>query len=727
MRNSLIIILLLASLVCFAGNKIQPGKLDIDPPTLIGLGFEWWFSGDDNQNASLVVAYRQQGEADWRPALAPLYHKEQDKDLYNAKRQWSVHVDRHFAGSIIDLAEDTAYEVRLRLSDPDGVEGEAEQVFQARTRKVPVAAADGRRIEVRPDGSGTSLADAIADLQAGDTLLLHAGTYVPPAFEATASPAAEDAARVDTTSQGTVRHVYPPKFKGKMEEPNYTTIMHAYHGARWEYDIQYLYTDVGVQPGDTVLIHAGTYQTQPTNYRTVMSLWQHGSYRFTRQAPADKPIVIKAAGDGPVILDGAGAYRMFSFLGGGHHVVEGLTLENAYIAVDVAEADKGLKAEGVTLQDCVIKDVRQGIHGADATELRLVNTSISEGAHADRREGRFVITAKGSEERPITITAAGDGEVIIDGQMNTLLFDVMAGDHLIFENLTMRNTFTAINGGRRGVIMGSTGLTVKNCRFENIQNGIWGQDGNCRSFTVLDNVFLGRAEDDGRGGYAVVLGGAGHAVGYNYSYAFWDHLNVSTSATPIEGYRAWSMDFYNNICVRGIDNIFELDGTMWNTRFLRNLTAFSNSFAFSSQQTNFGPGYYIRNIMYGGRGSVFKFLRSPGAFAYHNTIIAAKEGMGVDAGNNLVLEPEAATAAACELFAQVPVPDWKKYPMRGEPPVDVPTIDVTPTEGNPAIDAGQVIPGLNEDFNGTAPDRGAIEHGSDRPHYGPRTQPIARK
>ena len=37
-----------------------------------------------------------------------------------------------------------------------------------------------------------------------------------------------------------------------------------------------------------------------------------------------------------------------------------------------------------------------------------------------------------------------------------------------------------------------------------------------------------------------------------------------------------------------------------------------------------------------------------------------------------------------------------------------------------AIDAGAVLPNINENFVGKAPDLGAYEHGKGLPHYGPR-------
>jgi hypothetical protein len=37
-----------------------------------------------------------------------------------------------------------------------------------------------------------------------------------------------------------------------------------------------------------------------------------------------------------------------------------------------------------------------------------------------------------------------------------------------------------------------------------------------------------------------------------------------------------------------------------------------------------------------------------------------------------------------------------------------------------AVDAGVIIPTVNDDFVGKAPDLGALENGRPTPHYGPR-------
>ena len=41
-------------------------------------------------------------------------------------------------------------------------------------------------------------------------------------------------------------------------------------------------------------------------------------------------------------------------------------------------------------------------------------------------------------------------------------------------------------------------------------------------------------------------------------------------------------------------------------------------------------------------------------------------------------------------------------------------------EGAVAIDAGTLIPGINSNYTGSAPDLGAYESSQPAPHYGPR-------
>jgi hypothetical protein len=86
-------------------------------------------------------------------------------------------------------------------------------------------------------------------------------------------------------------------------------------------------------------------------------------------------------------------------------------------------------------------------------------------------EGTYYLTASGTPEKPIVIKGAGDGEVIFDGNGNFNLFNVKVASYNYFEGVTIRNTDIAIWAGTQ-FIAGSKGLTVKRCRFENVNLGI---------------------------------------------------------------------------------------------------------------------------------------------------------------------------------------------------------------------------------------------------------------
>ena len=95
-----------------AGTAVTAGEFVVDPPTLINLGFEWFIHGDDNRNASVEVSYRKQGTADWKQAL-PMLRLQGER--IKQGEQLDVISPNMFAGSILDLEPNTAYEARFVL------------------------------------------------------------------------------------------------------------------------------------------------------------------------------------------------------------------------------------------------------------------------------------------------------------------------------------------------------------------------------------------------------------------------------------------------------------------------------------------------------------------------------------------------------------------------------------------------------------------------------------
>ena len=133
-------------------NGVTPGDLVVDPPTLINLGFEWLIDGDANRNAKVDVSYRKVGESAWKTGM-PLLRLQGER--VTQPNVFALVSPNMFAGSILDLEPDAAYEARFALSDPDGVSGaaaNATRTVTVRTRPEPKPAEGGKVYHVYPVG-----------------------------------------------------------------------------------------------------------------------------------------------------------------------------------------------------------------------------------------------------------------------------------------------------------------------------------------------------------------------------------------------------------------------------------------------------------------------------------------------------------------------------------------------------------------------------------------------
>jgi hypothetical protein len=151
-----------------AENASIPGEISTPYPTIVNLAVEWLIDGDDNLNSVVLVQYRMAGADKWRPA-SPLIRVPAGN---TGKRTWPTYRwDNKHSGSIFDLKPDTEYEIRLKLTDPDG--GSAERTVRASTRPVPKPAPDAviKKVNAR------NLRDSAMTANPGDILLLAPGYY----------------------------------------------------------------------------------------------------------------------------------------------------------------------------------------------------------------------------------------------------------------------------------------------------------------------------------------------------------------------------------------------------------------------------------------------------------------------------------------------------------------------------------------------------------------------
>ena len=327
-------------------------------------------------------------------------------------------------------------------------------------------------------------------------------------------------------------------------------------------------------------------------------------------------------------------------------------------------------------------------------------------------DGTMSLTLKGTPDKPITIKSAGDGEVIFDGDGNHRVFDVMASQYHIFDGLTIRNTDVGIFAGQKEVL-GAVGLTVKNCKFEDVGFGVWTEYAGSSDFYIADNIFLGRNEKrilvgwtgklwasvgpygshEMRSYYAVKVYGPGHVIARNAVAYFHDGIGISTYGTPESDpeRRASSIDIYGNDIHMSGDDYVETDGGVHNIRVYENRGVNAAHGGYSSQPVFGGPAYFIRNILYHvPSGVAFKFSAKPaGLFVWHNTII----------GEQVAGDPSANVHWRNNLFLGRGTPD--RGVMRWANATDAYSSDYNGYRPNP---------GVEEQYRWLAPEKGGTTY-----------------
>ena len=162
---------------------------------------------------------------------------------------------------------------------------------------------------------------------------------------------------------GNVYHVYPPGYKGAKIEPSFEGLMCAYNftcaGTDW--------ATAGrprVKAGDTILVHAGIYKYNRYEYTNDPAVNRttplDGTYYLRGKGTPEKPIVIKGAGDGDAIFDGAGNFALFDVRAADYTYFEGLTFRNTDYAI-LAGTQFLAGAKGITVKRCRFEDIGVGV------------------------------------------------------------------------------------------------------------------------------------------------------------------------------------------------------------------------------------------------------------------------------------------------------------------------------------------------------------------------------
>jgi hypothetical protein len=383
--------------------------------------------------------------------------------------------------------------------------------------------------------------------------------------------------------------------------------------------------------------------------------------------------------------------------------------------------------------------------------------------HAGNYGGRVTFTKPGSPTAYLVWKSAGDGEALFAG------IDVSAS-YVWLEGLTLRDQPYALMSKNAPV-----GVVISRCAFFNNHYSIYLQRGGSYWY-IADNTIVGDTPYateslDGEGielnGYSV--DSFGHVVANN---------RISNVADGISN-GTYNIDVYGNDIFDVSDDGFEGDPGGTNIRVWGNRIHNAAHNGISYQPQNGSPWYILRNQLVGFMEAPFKFRTTDRSVIAHNTIVMWGQMFSVNDAhllrsfvrNNLWVS---VTGGRIWDFGST-VKDWRTdfnydgfdwgtsttpfryagtlfpglsafasssgletngrqinhatcfatFNVPGPAPVTIPPQHMTLNAGCNAVDAGVILPNINDGFAGSAPDLGAYELGQLPPAYGPRSATMA--
>ncbi len=541
-----------------------------------------------------------------------------------------------FAGSIFGLEPGTTYECRFILGDPDGVAGKAERTVEITTRPEPPQTAGGR-----------------------------------------------------------VLHVYPPGYEGEKEEPSFVSIMEAYYGAG-----KSLWGSATIKPGDTILVHAGLYHCERRRYYEPLGMHFHGTYHLSGNGTPEQPIIIRGAGDGEVVLDGDGVYRLFDVIYADHTHIEGLTIRNCEVGIMA-----GLRftdgCDGLVVRNCRFENVGCGINAqfGGSRNFHIADNTIigrEDSTHTHGRSGMWRdIGPVADLSSFIAIDINGQGHVV----RNNYIANFHDGIDITEQGPPEREEWKVVS------------IDIHNNDIFNCTDDFIEADCGVHNIRVYEN----RGFNVAYFAYSAqpIYGGPAYFIRNIACHA------PSGGAFKFNIHPAGIFVFHNTMITEWVRS-----GSYSNVHLRNNL--FLGTDAPDRPILRAGTYTEYTTFDYNGcrpnRNSTIQFdWRSPGPETF---VTYQLRGDDILSGRFETLEEFTAATGREEhgvivdydIFRNVRRPD-PDDPGRHYYPQD---FDFRLRPGSKAVDAGTPLPNINDDFSGEAPDLGAIELGAEPPVYGPR-------
>ena len=661
-------------------NKVKPGEFVIEPPTLISLGFEWYVEGDDNRDATVEVWYRKKGDTAWKEAL-PFLRLNKEQVITDA---FNFVAPNMFAGSIFDLEPDTEYECMFVMSDPDGVIG------------------FGHPSQIHPSLSRFLESDPRFAQKEVSKIVTVRTRAEPKPFEG-----------------GRTFHVYPRGYSGPKQQPAYTGLVSAYFTGTSNTDHYNVYPP-RVEPGDIILVHAGLYKETARFVYGGAGLGTpfDATYYLTRSGTPDKPIVIKAAGDGEVIFDGDGNANLFNVMAGNYNYFEGLTIRNTDVAFQAGHKNIA-GAVGLTVKKCRFENVGIGVH-TDYSGSK--NFYIADNVILGKDDPNALLGWRGATWQNLPgypREIRGWLGVKVYGSGHVVCHNYVANFHDGIDHATYGNPDGNPNPNGYEAIRDRmpVSIDIYNNDISNISDNCIEADGAMHNIRVLRNRCFNVAHR--ALSTQPVLGGPAYFI-RNIVY----HAPEGGAIKWFDN-SAGTLLFHNTLCAQAIET-----GTGYvpyptsNVHHLNNLILWQGPFkgafkevlymdTFTNYTTSDYNGYLPNpnaDYSFVWESPPFDMMAdyvNPRVVRNFATLQAYQQGAGQDEHSILI---------DWNIFVNVSPPD-PNNPQRLYKPAE---LDFQLKPNAVAVDAGCILPNVNDHFFGNAPDLGALELYQEMPIYGPR-------
>jgi hypothetical protein len=548
-----------------------------------------------------------------------------------------------FAGSIFDFKAGNTYECRFGLSDPDGLQGDSLVTVKVTTRNVPEEFTGGRKL-----------------------------------------------------------HVYPVDYDGPKQEPYFSDLLSAYYGPGQGY-----WGPARVKPGDIILVHSGLYKADYHHYSSNLNLDFYGTYVLAQNGTPERPIVIRAAGDGPVIFDGAGCSRLFDVTAADYNFFQGLDIINADVAIFA-----GLRhvngCNGLVVRNCVLENVGVGIQAqfAGSKDFYIADNIIIGRDDRQRLQGWTGEWLKYGPAQQLNSFIGID----INGWGHTVCHNYIAYFHDGID-VTQQGPPLA---GEKEVKPASIDF-YNNDLFMMVDDFI---EADCAVHNI--RVFRNRCLNSAQAGISAqpVYGGPAyflHNIVYNVPSGGVMKFNMRPSGVLVYNNTfcaEWSWPVpYSNVYVR--NNLFL--GSDSPGRPVLNAHTFTDYTSFDYN------GYRIN------KNSKVQFIwQSPAAGLlqdYNLQDSPLDSFQNLEAFSRSTAQEKHAVLVDYDIFYQVEKTD----PERPGKVYSLKSLDFRLKPESIGVDRGCILANINDDYLGQGPDLGALESGGIQPIYGPRDTVLVRR